>query len=746
MARRVRTAELAESLLVTSSKGVLKILSSTADIMPAGLPRALDLVLALSSAGTPVLMANGTQTAYRVRWGYRHSTGRLVLGPASNRTAISNSAGATRDVNVTFQIPVEITTSHFFQIYRETIGTSTPADEVQLIYERSPTSAEITAGSITVLDTTPDVFRGAKLETNDSQQGPFQTNDRPPYCTDISKQKGVALYLNTKLPQRLRLQLLGVGALTAGTSTITIGGVTLTAETAETIADGEFEKFTSGSDSQNTENTAKSLVKVFNQYAANTRYYAYYVSGTADPPGMILVEARTFGESAFAVTANSSATGAGFNPVLPTIGTEVQSNDEARRNRLYMSKRDQPEHVPWGENYLDVGAESDEAQRVVEFGECNFVVKDKSIWRVLGDSPENMIAVLHDKTVELVGRDTVAEVNGQLLALTNQGVVSIEQSGVTIVSWHIERDLLADVRASIAAGTQHDWVAVGHTSDRLYRLWGPTYTYGDDAGKRVCYKYNTITRAWTRELTNANCAVVLDDRVHYGLNNDYGHVLRQRSGYADATASIKSMIEQADPEGSVVLSGASGATASYTFTDGVNWDSYYETFGAGWVVVDGSEWYVVESVNGGTVTFDRAGITNGTKTAYRPIPMTVELVPRTAGSSFSEKQNDELQIVADTQNAHKATLTFVNETDTKGDLTNQEYTSSPPSVVHSIGDFSGPSAAATSGRRMRTDVLRARSRGGQLGVRIQHAVALARFVIRSVGIGTRDTGGKRTER
>lgn len=745
--RRVRAAEIAECALVTSNRGVLKIIDADSEILPAGMPRALDLIAELdSSAATEVLLANGEQTAYRMRWGRRHAGGRVVFGPPSGRVPINNNAGATRDVLLTAYIPTEITSSDFFEIYRETIGTETPGDEVQKIYERAPTTAEILQGWLQVLDTTPDIFRGAKLDTNESQAGPGQSNDRPPHCVDISEQKGVALYLNTKLPQRKLIQLLGVGGLTAATSTITIGGVTLTADTAETIASGVFKKFTTGTDSQNTENTARSLCKVFNLYAANTKYYAYYASGVSDPPGRILIEARSFGEDAFAITANSAGTGGAFNPVLPTSGTEVQSSDEARRNRLYASKRGQPEHVPWGENFYDIGSESDEAHRIIRHGECNFVFKDKTIWRVLGDSPENIVVVPHDDTVELVGRDTVVRCNGQLFALTNQGVVSVEGSGVTIVSWPIERDLLADVRASIAAGTQHDWVAVGHDSDRTLRLWGPTFTYGDDAGKRVCWKYNVLTKAWTRELTNANCAAVFRDRVYYGLNNAYGHVLKQRSGFADASASFGSEIEQTDPSGSVVLSGVSGATATYTFTDGVNWDGYYSTFGAGWLVVDGSNWFVVESVAGGVVTFDRSGITSGTKTAYRPIPFAVEFAPRTAGSSFSEKQKDELHIVADTQNSHKCTVSFVNETDTKAELTDQAWTSSPPSHVLSLDAFEGSSAQCRVARRYRTDVLRSRSRGAQVGVRIDHSIAASRFVLRSIGLGTRDTGGKRVER
>lgn len=732
----------------TSQNGVLKSTSPSAAFTQAGIPRGLDLVLALSAAGTPVMLANGFQVGYRVCWGIRDGNNNLSIGAPSGRFVLSNTAGATRDGSLTFQVPPEVTTSHIYQVYRTTqIANGTdPGDVEQLIIENNPTSAQVAAGSVTVVDIVPDVFRATPLHSNATRDGAGQTNDRPPYCRDISRQGDMVLFWNTKRKQFFNGQLLGVASLTNAVSTITLGGVVYTCNAAEAIATGTFQKFTAGTDTQNTENTAKSLVKVINQYAANTLLNAYYISGPDDAPGMIMLEARSFNVAQFFPTVNSTTTGGAFNPVLPTAAsTAVASSDDNRPNRFLAAKLGQPEHVP-SENFNDVGGADEEIQRGIQLRDWNCCIKDRSIWKVTGNTPATLSVYPLDNTVAIVGRDTAVALNNQVVCLTNQGVVAISDSGVTIISRQIEADLLADVRASIAAGTQHDWSAVAHESDRSYRLWGPTYQYGDEAGKRVCWKYNTITRAWTKEITNANCAAVVNDRVLYGLNNAFGHVLQQRVGYADATASIKSMIEAADPEGSVVLTGAAGLTASYVFTDGVNWNGYYGTFGPGWVVVDGANWFVVESVNGGVVTFDRTGITNGTKTAYRPIDMKVEFCPRTTGQNFSEKQLGDAQLVVEMQNGYKVEWAFLNETDTKGDPFDQEYSPTPQTHTQLIGDSIGPTALVVPNKRLRTEVLRARARGAQIGVRIRHNVALSRFGIRSVGIETRRTDEAKTTR
>lgn len=140
----------------------------------------------------------------------------------------------TATVTLTINIPSDVTSNYFFQIYRSSIaqatGTTvlqdlTPSDEMQLVYEAYPTSSELTAKEAVVVDIVPDVFRGANLYTNEATgEGALQANDIPPFAKDINYFKNSVIYANTKTKQRKLLSLLGVSELissyNAGTTPI----------------------------------------------------------------------------------------------------------------------------------------------------------------------------------------------------------------------------------------------------------------------------------------------------------------------------------------------------------------------------------------------------------------------------------------------------------------------------------------------------------------------------------------------
>lgn len=131
----------------------------------------------------------------------------------------------SRTVFLTITIPQEVTTNYFFQVYRSDIVTASgvgnvtdlvPNDEMKLVYEAFPTQADITAGTITIEDVTPDAFRGANLYTNETTgEGILQANDVPPFALDINRFKNVVFYANTRTRQRMTLNLLGVSNMIA---------------------------------------------------------------------------------------------------------------------------------------------------------------------------------------------------------------------------------------------------------------------------------------------------------------------------------------------------------------------------------------------------------------------------------------------------------------------------------------------------------------------------------------------------
>lgn len=73
------------------------------------------------------------------------------------------------------------------------------------------------------------------------------------------------------------------------------------------------------SPAQAVEETAKSFVRIVNKTVGGI-VYAYYLSGSQDVPGKVLLEGRTLTPTPFYILANDASTGASFNPdISPTL-------------------------------------------------------------------------------------------------------------------------------------------------------------------------------------------------------------------------------------------------------------------------------------------------------------------------------------------------------------------------------------------------------------------------------------------
>lgn len=210
---RMRAARSQQNFYFTTDAGIKKLDALAGTVTDAGGIKAIDGEG--STTGTSGFMSDDVQVAYRIVWGIKDANDNLILGTPSQRIRVANSAGATRDVSLTFTIPDGVTTSHFYQIYRsgESASATDPADdELQLVIEDFPTAAEISAKSVTLTDNVPNDLRGATLYTSPSQQGIEQANDVPPLAKDVEPYKNFMLYANTQTRQRLFLTMVAVGS------------------------------------------------------------------------------------------------------------------------------------------------------------------------------------------------------------------------------------------------------------------------------------------------------------------------------------------------------------------------------------------------------------------------------------------------------------------------------------------------------------------------------------------------------
>lgn len=319
------------------------------------------------------------------------------------------------------------------------------------------------------------------------------------------------------------------GAVTeAGTATarafpsrLTIAGVNyygVISSTVETPASQLFKVSTgyaisaTGTPQQDVRDTSASLLRVVNQQAAPV-VYGYYESGPDDGAGKMLFEAVSLGAASFTVFAVGTLWYNSFNPTIPS-GTITSAND-AKANRLYFAKVDQPEHVPLV-NYLDIGSGSKAIFRIIPLREALLVIKEDGVFRVLSDGAGNLSASALDFSVHALSRWGATSIGNRAFCLTVRGLAMITETSTAIVSGPI-----AD---KVSHYTEQPDNPPG--SGPVYVMWGSeldqnlfiNIDYGSDD---ATYIYNSITGAWTQ--TYGTPDPVLGSGGYYGWSQPILH-------------------------------------------------------------------------------------------------------------------------------------------------------------------------------------------------------------------------------
>jgi hypothetical protein len=360
---RIKSLESNGNFYFTTSNGIKKISATSASdfttaagfIEDAGAAKALDATGIVNYTNPGFLTAN-SQVAYRIVWAKKDNNDILLQGTPSSRTIVVNSSSQTGTVDLEFIIPEEITSSdteYFYQIYRSALFNlaTTPDDELYLVYEDFPTTAELTTTRvINVNDIQPDDLRqnGALLYTNAiSGEGITQANDKPPIAKDITGFNETTFYANTKTRQTLSFSLDGVVNLVSGTSELTItDGVTSNDYTFI----GQDEIFTFTCDTQANTVDAGYLLAAG---PSNLRKYFFWVDKTgstaepsaADTAGRIPVKVDISGDTTNIDVADSFVTAidaitdfgadnaAGTSPIV-TVTLAKNGNAEDAANGL----------------------------------------------------------------------------------------------------------------------------------------------------------------------------------------------------------------------------------------------------------------------------------------------------------------------------------------------------------------------------------------------------------------------------
>ena len=667
---KIRGVEANKNLFLTTKEGVQKLSSYSASPILAGAPPGLDGTAVLAVAGSGFLGAS-TQCAYQIVFGYFDANGNLILGNPSERIFIVNPGAGSDNVVLTFTVPLGLTTSWFYQIYRtpQTTYSATPSlnvppgAEPQLATQQALTGGQISALSVTYTDITPDALLGAALYTNPSQQGALQTNDRPPLSADMAVFNQMSFYANTATLQTMTFNLISVGSPNGiqVNDTIVINGVTFTGKVAQNNAAKQFAIVTGGTVAQNIDTTARNLIQCINANASTTNVYAIYLSGYNSLPGEIELQAVGLSIGTFYVT---SSRGGAFSPILPVSGTTFGSSNDVNPNGLYASKIGQPEAVP-AVNINFVGGGDQPIYRILPLRDRLIVIKSDGVFVVTGSTPASLSITLLDSTIICIAPESARLLNNSVYCMTNQGVVSITESGVTIQSRPVEGDLLS--LTGISANFSGITHAISYESERMYILCVPSTSTDTLATQEYCY--NWVTNCWTRWTVDIGGGFVnpFDNKLYVSrpvvstLGN-YNYAYQERKSYTESDFvddQFPITITGVDATGLIISLSAlpTGLTIGWGLEQVINTISYIA------IITD-------FDITNKTVTVDIGDSTtpnvlipwvNGSAFADIPIDVNFQSVPMTAGFPHYLKDWGRVNFWFNGANFQQATSGFVSD-------------------------------------------------------------------------------------
>lgn len=725
---KVRAAEANQNFYFTSSTGVYKLDRYNGTPVAAGAPKAIDLQASLQNASN--WLTNNYRVAYRLVWGYYDANNNLILGSPSPRESIKNTAGATRSVSISGSIPAQVVSTYnagtitgwIYQLYRsEMIDNSSsyiePSEEMRLVYQGMVTGADISALSITISDIVDDTLRlGAALYTAASQEGLVNSNEQPPLAKDIAIYKNTLFYGNTISRHRYYLTLLSVGGTNgiAVNDTVTIGGVAYTAKGTETVASAQFAVVTSGSAAQNIHDTAISLVRVINRYASST-VYAYYLSQSADLPGKIVLEERAIGGASFAVISSRSTC---WSPALPSSGTTQSSTADTFKNAVYYSKVSQPEAVPLG-NYLFAGSANKNILRILPLRDSLFILKEDGVYRLSGETSANFRVDLLDSTAIVIAPESAVVLNNQIYALTSQGVVTITETGVQVVSRPIESTLLS-LQGQDLTTLQNETFAVSYESERKYILF--VLSVNGDTSPTQAYVYNTFTNSWTRWPLSKTCGGVnpATDKLYLG---DYA------TSYVNVERKTFRFTDYVDYGFSSTLSAVTGSGKVLTLTS-------TDSIAAGDIVYQSASVFAtvvsVDSVAGTATVNVSASFSLGSVDILKAIATKIAWVPFTVANPGQAKHFREASLLFKSDFTGTGTLRF--SSDRSISTETETFTGTALGLWGLFSWGTVPWGGTNNKRPYRVLIPRNKQYCSQLTVQFEHSTGYAAYQLNGISL------------
>jgi hypothetical protein len=359
------------------------------------------------------------------------------------------------------------------------------------------------------IDTVGPSFIGPYLYTSPAVEGIAQSNYPPPTCRDITLFRTTAFYANTKQTSFNSVTLLKTVA-TENNNRIYLGtgGSYVTASTtAESVPNGVYRVFTTGTASANAKATIESLARVVNCNWSKYRTLVY-------PVGVGIAQFANFGISGISPDdpvqfKHTDSTGAN---VLVGTYTPNNLNSESIQNKnyLYYSKSNIPDAVPLA-NYLRIGSDAKGILRTIASRDALFVFKEDGCYIVRGYGAPWQVDP-YDLTLTLSLRDSLTTLDNAVFGAFTRGVFKVSDSNVELISLPVQDKLEPYLSGSMNAQAQVESFGLGYNADHKYLLWLPTDT--EVAGTpNLVYVFDTFTSEWSTWDSESIHSVLFQDKL-----------------------------------------------------------------------------------------------------------------------------------------------------------------------------------------------------------------------------------------
>lgn len=548
-------------------------------------------------AAPGTFLPNGFQVAYRFTFAHFGANGELIETAPSDRVIASNTSGHAQQVLVTSNsagtpepmVPPDA----FLRIWRskQSPNGTPPSDELFLVAEVINVGSQVYFGGgqpnswfydgfryvvngngFFYIDISSDSFLSVPLYTNQQSGGTIAAaNYPPPLAADMAWFRDRMYFLNTSGQQTATIRIIGTGAggIVDGDS-IAINGRRFRFLVSNTDSASTTTLYTAGTTTQNTENTARRLAVAigfaFQKIADGSSHswneiVAYYLGSGDSTSGLLQISSVLPGVSPFTITTSSAL---GYDR---DYSGGYASTPGAQVSGLSWSNQGEPEGVPLSNN-TTVGDPTAAGQRIIALKETLFIFKQDGLWKATDDGSDiGPLIQPIDPTIKLIAPETAVALDNFILALCDQGVVLISETGavVNITHTQIERELSA-LMARVGSTTLANLAfGVAYQPEHTYILSLPESPNATSCTRQ--YVYNLQTQAWsTFSIPGVLCGAVNPDtgQLYFGRTDGTVWIERKNhdsSDYQDPGFTIAS--PTASAVSSLVFAGdlRTGATA-----------------------------------------------------------------------------------------------------------------------------------------------------------------------------------------